>query len=135
MVQQSESYPPRWPHGSGAARHLQVPVEAKGKNGRVVFDGVFVTIYREGLMARSTVGGGEQQIPVSSIVKLDWKGATRLFAGYIRFDQAASLGVAARPMGRTQQAVKHPDAVVFWVKQQPAFERLRAAVTHAIAGR
>lgn len=35
-------------------------VEAKGRNGTAIFDGNFVTVHREGFMARATLGQGRQ---------------------------------------------------------------------------
>lgn len=48
-------------------------MEAKGQNGTVVFDGTFITIRRTGFVAKTSTGGGEKRIPLSSIGAVQYR--------------------------------------------------------------
>src|SRR5688500_8163474 len=49
------------------------PLEVKGVNGTIVFDGSIIAIRRDGLLARATVGKGEKRIPLRSIAAVQLK--------------------------------------------------------------
>lgn len=109
-------------------------MEAHGHNGQVRFDGQFVTITRQGFLARASVGKGEKHIPITSIAAVQWKPAGPLVNGYIQFTAGGQESRAA--FGRqTTDAARDENSVVFTRKQMPQFEQLRAAVQHALAAR
>ncbi len=107
-------------------------IEASGQGGQLAFDGQYVTITRNGFLARATHGRGDKKIPTAAISAVQWKPAG-LTNGFIQL----SIGGADRQAAkghRTMNAAKDENSVVFTKKQQPAFETLRAALEQAIAG-
>jgi hypothetical protein len=108
-------------------------IEASGQGGQLAFDGQYVTITRNGFLARATHGRGDKKIPTAAISAVQWKPAG-LTNGFIQL----SIGGADRQAAkghRTMNAAKDENSVVFTKKQQPAFETLRAALEQAIADR
>ncbi len=61
-----------------------LPIEAKGVNGTVIFDGQAIAIRRKGMMARATVGKGDKMIPVASVTAVQFKPAG-MVRGFIQF--------------------------------------------------
>ena len=110
-------------------------IEAKGKNGVVRFDGQFVTIAREGMMARLTQGRGEKRIPVGQLSAVQIKPPDGLTNGFIQFSLAGGRESNKMKGGRTMAAAEDENSVIFTKKQEPAFLRLRDAVEQAIANR
>jgi hypothetical protein len=108
-------------------------IEAKGYSGEVQFDGNWVTISRTRLIGRSTVGRGNKRIPLASIVSVQWKPATSMFAGFIQFETAGQGGTRSRSGRQTQDAMKDENSVVFRSGALPAFQALREAVEQALA--
>lgn len=108
-------------------------IEAQGRTGRVVFDGVAVTIYREGAIARSTVGRGQKRIPLSGIVSVQWKPPTAFAAGFIQFETPGRGGTASRFGRQGFDAVKDENSVVFLRKNEREFAALRQAVESAMS--
>jgi hypothetical protein len=108
-------------------------MEAKGKTGQVQFDGQYVTITREGFLARSVVGKGEKRLHVAQIAAVQWKPAGPMVNGFIQFTVPGGNERRSRLGSQTQTAVRDENSVVFTKKQQPAFEKLRAALDAAIA--
>lgn len=107
-------------------------IEASGQGGQISFDGAFVTITRNGFLARASHGRGDKRIPIASISAVQWKPAGPMVNGFIQL----SLGGADRQAAkgsRTMNAAKDENSVVFTRKQQPDFEQLRAALEQAIA--
>ena len=109
--------------------------EAKGQSGTVRFDGQFVTIAREGRLARMSMGAGEKRIPVSSISAVQMKPAGALVNGFIAFTISGGSESNKQRGGRTMAAVQDENSVVFLKGQQPAFEAIRAEIEQAIAAR
>lgn len=106
-------------------------IEAAGQGGQMRFDGHYLTITRNGFLARATHGRGDKNIPITAISAVQWKPAG-LTNGFIQL----SIGGADRQAAkghRTMNAAKDENSVVFTKKQQPAFEALRAALEQAIA--
>jgi tetratricopeptide (TPR) repeat protein len=68
-----------------------VDVHAKGHNGQVHFDGVYVTITRKGFLARTSVGKGEKRIPLTAISAVQWKPPGALVNGFAADDPDAFL--------------------------------------------
>lgn len=113
-----------------------VQVEAKLLGGRVVFDGAFVSIYREGWFARNTIGKGEKRIPLSSITAVQWKAATALNNGFVEFSILGGVETVSRIGSQyLDAATKSENAVVFKKKQLSEAAALREAVEAAIAAR
>lgn len=107
-------------------------IEAAGQGGQMLFDGQYVTITRNGFLARATHGRGDKNIPITAISAVQWKPAG-LTNGFIQLSIGGADRQAAKG-GRTMNAAKDENSVVFTKKQQPQFEVLRAALEQAIAG-
>lgn len=106
-------------------------IEAAGQGGQMLFDGQYVTITRNGFLARATHGRGDKKIPLTAISAVQWKPAG-LTNGFIQLSIGGADRQAAKG-GRTMNAAKDENSVVFTKKQQPQFEALRAALEQAIA--
>ena len=52
---------------------MNAPLQVRGHNGTVTYDGQFVTIARTGFLARATVGKGEKRIPLRHITAVQLK--------------------------------------------------------------
>ncbi len=109
-------------------------IEARGRTGQVVFDGHFVTIRRQGLAARLTVGKGEKRIALSNISAVQWKSAGPFVNGFIQFSFNGGQERRSKFGSQTTDAVKDENSVVFTTGQQAEFEVLRQAVEQALAG-
>lgn len=106
-------------------------IEAAGQGGQMQFDGQYVTITRNGFLARATHGRGDKKIPLTAISAVQWKPAG-MTNGFIQLSIGGADRQAAKG-GRTMNAAKDENSVVFTRKQQSAFEALRAALEQAIA--
>jgi hypothetical protein len=120
-------------------------ITAKGLTGEVSFDGQFITITRNGWLARAradTAMGrlfgdkGEKRIPVQSITAVQWKPANIMSNGFIQFTLAGGIERTGRFRKARKEAVTDENSVVFLVgRQAAAFEQVRNAVEQAIAAR
>ncbi|AZQ72698.1 DUF4429 domain-containing protein [Streptomyces luteoverticillatus] len=108
-------------------------IEASGQGGQIQFDGQYVTITRKGFLARATVGKGEKRLHISQISAIQWKPAGPFVNGFIQFTLPGGNERRSAFGGQTASAAKDENSVVFMQKQQPAFEKLRAALDQAIA--
>jgi hypothetical protein len=108
-------------------------MEAKGKTGRIEFDGEYVTIHRDSFLARSTVGKGQKRLHVAQITAVQWKPAGAVVNGFIQFTVPGGNERRSKFGSQTNDAAKDENSVVFTKKQEPAFEALRSAVDGAIA--
>lgn len=113
---------------------MSEPIHAKGVNGQISFDGATVVITREGFLARSTHGRSEKSLPVKSIGAVQIKPASALVNGHIQFSVSGESSKKSIGFGKSQDAAKDENAVIFTKKQAPAFEALRDAVRAAQAG-
>lgn len=109
------------------------PIEAKGTGGQIHFDGQYVTITRKGFLARSMVGKGEKRLHVAQISAVQWKPAGAIVNGFIQFTLPGGNERRSQFGSQTQSAASDENSVVFDRKQQPAFEKMRAAIDAAIA--
>lgn len=109
--------------------------EARGMNGQLLFDGVYVTLARKGFWARSQIGLGEKRIPVTSIGSINWKPASRLVNGYIQLAPVGDVQRRPRYGQRNLDAARDENSVTFRHVQMPAFEQVRAVLETAIAAR
>lgn len=108
-------------------------LNANGRNGQIYFDGKTVTIKREGFLARSTQGRGDKMIPLRHIAGIQLKPAGALSNGYIQFSVPGEMSNRNAKGGRTMDATRDENAVIFLKKQQADFEILRDAIQGAIA--
>lgn len=106
-------------------------ITATGNNGTVDFDGRTVSIRRESLLARMTIGKGEKRIPLTSIAAIQLKPAGAVMSGYIEFTVMGGVEMRSQMGSATRDASHNENAVVFARKQMPEFERLRDAIEAA----
>lgn len=107
---------------------------AKGHSGTVTFDGQFVTITREGLLARATHGKGEKKIPIRSISAVQWKEPGALVNGFIQFTILGGTEVTARHGNRTISAGNDENSVVITKPQAAAMRAVKDEIEAALAG-
>lgn len=107
---------------------------AKGHSGTVTFDGQFVTITREGLLARAAHGKGEKKIPIRSISAVQWKEPGALVNGFIQFTIIGGTEVTARHGNRTISAGNDENSVVITKPQAAAMRAMKDEIEAALAG-
>jgi hypothetical protein len=110
-------------------------ITARGHNGTVTFDGVFITITRKGFLARVSVGKGEKRIPLASVTAVQWKPPGALVNGYIQFTLSGGNERRSQFGRATTDAGMDENSVVVVKSQRAEFEALRAAVDEAIVAR
>jgi hypothetical protein len=110
----------------------QTHIEARGQSGTVIFDGMVVTIDRNNLIARATVGKGIKQIAIGSVSAVQWKPAGWLVNGYLELTLSGGQEVRSRAGRSTRDAGRSENAVTFTRGQMPAFERLRGVLQGAM---
>ena len=108
-------------------------ITANGRNGLVQFDGKTVTIKREGAAARLTHGRSEKMLSLRQIAAVQMKPVSMLTAGYIQFTVPGEASNRTAKGGRTFDASKDENSVLFLKKSEDDFARLRDAVMQAIA--
>lgn len=108
-------------------------LHAKGVNGQVSFDGATVVITREGFLARSTHGRSEKALAVRSIGAVQVKPASALVNGHVQFSVSGESSKHSTGFGKSHDASKDENAVIFTKKQQPEFDAIVAAVRQAQA--
>ena len=107
---------------------------AKGHSGTVTFDGQFVIITREGLLARAAHGKGEKKIPIRSISAVQWKEPGALVNGFIQFTIIGGTEVTARHGNRTISAGNDKNSVVITKPQAAAMRAVKDEIEAALAG-
>lgn len=105
---------------------------AKGYNGTVSFDGNFISITREGALARLSQGRGEKRIPVKHLTAVQIKPAGALTNGFISFTLAGGHEAGGLKGSRTSNAAQDENSVIFLKKQQSDFEALRDEIEAAM---
>lgn len=110
------------------------PMQVKGRTGQVAFDGVFVTITRQGFAARTTVGKSDKRIPIGSITAVHWKPAGALANGFIQFTVPGGNERRSGLGHQTTGAAQDENSVGFTKGQMRAFAELRVAVEKAVTG-
>jgi len=108
-------------------------ISAQGRNGQVYFDGKAVTITREGFAARVTHGRSEKSIPLRLITGIQMKPVGMFTTGFIQFTVPGEMSNNTGKGGRTFNAAKDENSVVFLKGQEPAFAALRTAIQSALA--
>jgi hypothetical protein len=108
-------------------------IEVKGHTGTVRFDGRIVTILRKGFLARTSVGKGEKQIPLSQIAAIQFKPAGPLMNGFIQFTVGGGNERRSRFGSQTTDAARDENSVVFRYSQRDDFVVLRDAIQDGMA--
>lgn len=108
-------------------------METKGHNGQISFDGQYVTLTRQGLLGRLSVGKGEKRWHISQISSIQWKPAGPFVNGFIQFSASGGNEQRSRFGSQTTSAASDENSVLFTKKQMPDFQQLRTAIEAAIA--
>ncbi|MFC1871377.1 SHOCT domain-containing protein [Chloroflexota bacterium] len=105
-------------------------IEATGVNGQLALIGEKIRISRKGAMSFLTQGlKGDKEILISQISSIQFKKAGMITNGYIQFAFVGGL----ESKGGIFNATQDENTIMFNVKQQPSFERLKTAVDEGIA--
>lgn len=107
-------------------------ITAHGRNGQVSFDGVMVTITRDGFAARMSHGRGEKRIPLNRIGAVQMKPVSVMTTGFIQFSVPGEITNPSQRGSRSVDAAADENAVLFTKKQQAEFEALNEAVQSAL---
>lgn len=108
-------------------------ITAEGRNGQVTFDGRTVTITRDGMAGRATHGRGEKSIPIRQIAAVQFKPNSFATVGFIQFTVPGEMSKNKGKGGRTIDAAKDENSVLFAKKAEPDFVALKTAVQDALA--
>lgn len=109
-----------------------LPIQVKGHNGTVRFDGQTVTILRKGFIARSTVGAGEKHIPLGQISAVQWKPFSLMGWGFIQFTIPGGNEVRSRFGSQSRDAGRDENTVQFGGSAENEFAMLRDAINYAV---
>jgi hypothetical protein len=104
-------------------------IAAQGQGGEIQFDGQYVTIIRKG----GVHGKGEKRLQISQIAAIQWKPAGLMVSGFIQLTVPGGIERRSLWGNRTLDALVDENSVAFPKKQQPYFEKLRAALDEGIA--
>src|SRR3954454_3124853 len=105
----------------------------KGHNGQVTFDGAWVTITRNGLLGRASIGKGEKRISVNSISAVQWKPPGALVNGFLAFTLTGGVEKQSSFGSQTTDAARDENSVIVRKGQEQGFLDLRTAIEHPIA--
>jgi hypothetical protein len=108
-------------------------VKAKGRGAQLSYDGSVVTIHHKGFLARTTRHRGDKRIPIASIDAVRWKPAGSLVNGYISLKLGGAIEPKSAFGGRTIDAAKDENSVLFTKRHQPEFEKIRDEIEAGIA--
>ncbi len=111
---------------------IDPPLFAKGYNGQLHFDGEFVTITREGFVARGTFGRSEKRLHISQISAVQWK-SPGFTLGFIEFTLSGGNERHSQMGRQSQDQAKNENAVVVTKKNAADLLVVREAVEKAIA--
>ena len=101
------------------------PIEAKGTNGTIIFDGVMVTLDRGGA-GRLLVGRGQKRVPVRSIAAVQRRSAG-LTPGYLQLTIPGGVEVTGRGA-----PLHDENTITFHARQQRAMQCVREEIERAI---
>ena len=105
-------------------------MHAEGSNGSVTLEADHIKIRHKGLANILTAGlHGEQSVPLTSIMAVQFKSAGSWMAGFIQF---IIMGGNARA-GGIGEATKDKNAVLFTKAQEAAFQQLKNEVARRTA--
>ena len=104
----------------------------KGVGGQVLFDGQMVTIERKGALGR--LSGGEKKVfHIRELSAVQTKRASALANGFIRFTPSGGSKPTAESLELPRFEAPDENSVMFYKKDQQAFEGLRDAVLEAMS--
>lgn len=109
-------------------------VSAKGWNGSVSFDGRFVTIRRNTIVGRFTMGRSDKRIPVVQVTALQLKLANVVTNGFIQFSFSGAEERNDRRRQRIAGASTDENTVMFLPWHNEAFLKVREQIEEAMAG-
>jgi hypothetical protein len=109
------------------------PISAHGMNGRIEFDGNFVSLTRT-RMGRVLGGTETRRVPVYVITAVQWTSAGKL-GGRIAFSIGGSNDVPAHAGRPSWDAISTVNSVTFNASQAAQMKRVRDAIELAIAQR
>lgn len=107
------------------------PITARGVNGQLSFDGTAVKITRDGFLARATQGRSDKTLPVRAIGSVQMKRASSLVNGFIQFAVSGETSKRSVGFGKSQDAARDENAVVFTKKHLDDFQAIYDAVIAA----
>lgn len=108
-------------------------MEARGHNGRIIFDGRVITIDRATLGGKLSQGTGYKVIPLRTVSGLQWKPAGWILNGYIAFTIPGAIEQTGKPVRGVAAAVKDENTVIFTKQQTAAFEAIRNAIQYELS--
>ena len=106
---------------------------ARGRTGRIEFDGQCVKIIRTRFVSRIVVGKGQKTIPISSISAVKFKPSGWILVGHIQFTLAGGNEVRAKFGKQTKNATRDENSVTFDPLKKKEFLKMRDLVESAIA--
>jgi hypothetical protein len=110
------------------------PLEARGSNGIVVFDGEYVSIVRSGGLARwAWIFAGEKKIPLTAVAAVRWQPPTATMDGFIALTLRSGKGTSPDVTGAGRAAAKDPHAVMVAPEQAELMLMMRDAIERALA--
>lgn len=109
--------------------------EVKGANGRMSFNGHFITIEPRGGIIAHFTGKAPQRIPLKSVEMIELVKPSFMKSGYIRVCTAGMAPLIGSP-GRPafMDARSDPNALIFSRDQFQAFSAIRDEIEEALVG-
>lgn len=101
-------------------------LRAKGTDGQLELDGETLRVLRKGTVARLTNGASTHEVQLSEVQRIDFKAATSLLAGYIRFAVPGEIG---------EKPNQDRNAVYFQKRHGDDFAAIHAAAAAILAKR
>src|SRR5690349_11069264 len=109
------------------------PLQARGRNGIVVFDGQYVSIVRSGGLARwAWILGGEKKIPLSWVAAVRWQAPTDTVDGFIALTLRSGTGTSPDAARAPRAPAKDPYAVMVAPEQAELMLMMREAIERAL---
>lgn len=105
---------------------------AKGWNGSVSFDGQMVTIRRDTLVGRFTMGRSEKRVPVASLTAVQLRRANVVVNGFIQFSFPGAEERNDTRRRSASGAARDENTVVFLPWHNDRFARVREAIEAAM---
>lgn len=106
---------------------------ATGWNGSVSFDGRFVTIRRNTIVGRLTMGRSDKRIPVGQLTAVQLKAANVVSNGFVQFSFSGAEERNDTRLHRVANAANDENSVVFLPWHNAAFNALRDEIEQAMA--
>jgi len=110
-------------------------MNASGYNGPMELNGSVITSTRKGVVARSTHGKNEKQIPLNSVQAIDWKDASSLSRGFLKLIILGAIEGRQTASNRTRDAHDDENTIVFTKSQMEDFLAIKNAIQDNLAKR